>query len=43
MNEYYDLRGWDRESGLPSKDKLIELGLEDIAAALTSQPIHHPL
>ncbi|MBN2060993.1 MAG: aldehyde ferredoxin oxidoreductase family protein [Deltaproteobacteria bacterium] len=36
MNEYYDLRGWDRESGLPPREKLMELGLEDLAANLTS-------
>ena len=28
---YYRTRGWDSETGLPSKDKLIALGLEDIA------------
>ena len=28
--EYYHLRGWDSESGLQTRTKLIELGLSDI-------------
>lgn len=31
LDEYYELRGWDKESGLPTKQKLIELGLRDVA------------
>jgi aldehyde:ferredoxin oxidoreductase len=31
LDEYYELRGWDKESGLPNKHKLIELGLDDVA------------
>jgi aldehyde:ferredoxin oxidoreductase len=31
LNAYYEARGWDQESGKPSKEKLIELGLEDVA------------
>lgn len=31
---YYELRGWDLESGKPGKDKLAELGLEDLQADL---------
>ena len=34
LDEYYGLRGWDRNSGLPTEQKLISLGLEDIAAEL---------
>jgi aldehyde:ferredoxin oxidoreductase len=30
--EYYHLRGWDSESGLQTRAKLMELGLNDIAA-----------
>jgi aldehyde:ferredoxin oxidoreductase len=30
-NEYYELRGWDKETGIPSREKLVELGLEDVA------------
>ncbi|GAG39798.1 unnamed protein product, partial [marine sediment metagenome] len=33
-DEYYQLRGWDVGSGLPTEKKLTELGLEDIAAGL---------
>jgi aldehyde:ferredoxin oxidoreductase len=31
LDEYYELRGWDKESGLPTKRKLAELGLGDVA------------
>jgi len=33
-DEYYGYRGWDIETGLQTKEKLSELGLEDIAADL---------
>lgn len=29
LDEYYEARGWDRETGRPLKSKLVELGLED--------------
>jgi hypothetical protein len=28
LNDYYDERGWISETGVPSKKKLSELGLE---------------
>jgi aldehyde:ferredoxin oxidoreductase len=28
LEAYYDTRGWDKKTGYPSKEKLIELGLE---------------
>ena len=31
---YYEARGWDVESGKPLKEKLVELGLEDVAQEL---------
>jgi len=31
LEAYYTARGWDMESGKPTKDKLIELGLDDVA------------
>jgi aldehyde:ferredoxin oxidoreductase len=34
LNDYYDLRGWDKEKGIPTKEKLIELGLEDMVQDL---------
>lgn len=34
LNAYYEARGWDLESGRPSKEKLLELGLEDVAKDL---------
>ncbi len=33
-DEYYELRGWDTGTGLPTESKLAELGLEDIALDL---------
>ncbi|MFH1243181.1 MAG: aldehyde ferredoxin oxidoreductase C-terminal domain-containing protein [Pseudomonadota bacterium] len=33
LDEYYGFRGWDKDSGLPTK-KLLELGLDDIADEL---------
>ena len=29
LDEYYELRGWDKRSGIPTEEKLIELGLGD--------------
>ncbi|MHA2432163.1 MAG: aldehyde ferredoxin oxidoreductase family protein [Candidatus Thorarchaeota archaeon] len=29
LNEYYEHRGWDRETGVPTKEALTELGLAD--------------
>ena len=29
LNDYYDERGWDIEKGVPTKEKLVELGLQD--------------
>jgi len=34
LTKYYELRGWDPETGLPTRAKLIELGLEDVADKL---------
>ena len=34
LDRYYDLRGWDRDTGAPTSQKLIELGLEDAAREL---------
>jgi len=31
VSDYYEFRGWDRDSGFPTRKKLSELGLEDIA------------
>jgi len=33
-DEYYELRGWDIASGLPTEARLAELGLQDIAKDL---------
>jgi aldehyde:ferredoxin oxidoreductase len=34
LSSYYKVRGWDRESGKPSRGKLSELGMEDVAGDL---------
>ena len=34
LNEYYMARGWDVHTGIPSKDKLVELGLGYVAEQL---------
>ncbi len=31
---YYDARGWDLKTGKPSREKLLELGLQDVAKDL---------
>ncbi len=36
LKEYYKYHGWDWESGKPTKDKLIELGLDQVADKLYS-------
>ena len=34
MDEFYDLRGWDRERGWPFRDTLERLGMTDVAGEL---------
>ncbi|MFC1905462.1 aldehyde ferredoxin oxidoreductase family protein [Chloroflexota bacterium] len=34
LDEYYELRGWDKTTGIPNTKKLVELGLDDIASEL---------
>jgi aldehyde:ferredoxin oxidoreductase len=36
--EYYRLRGWDEKTGHPTRAKLTDLGLEEIAVALYPDP-----
>jgi aldehyde:ferredoxin oxidoreductase len=31
LKEYYHLRGWDEKTGLPTKETLVSLGMEDMA------------
>lgn len=37
LDEYYEVRGWDKQSGVPTRKKLLELGLDDVAADLYSR------
>ncbi len=34
LDEYYDFRGWDRATGYPTRKKLVQLGLKDVADEL---------
>jgi len=40
LDRYYDLRGWDRQTSWPTREKLEELGLEEVARAL--EPLRVP-
>lgn len=33
LDDYYDEHGWDIKTGIPTKEKLTQLGLEDVAAS----------
>jgi aldehyde:ferredoxin oxidoreductase len=35
LDDYYGLRGWDKETGIPTRKTLEELDLKDIADELT--------
>ena len=37
LDEYYDYHGWDKKSGLQKKEKLEELGLEEIIPVLARE------
>jgi aldehyde:ferredoxin oxidoreductase len=34
LDEYYRFHGWDEQTSLPTRQKLVELGLEDVAQVL---------
>jgi aldehyde:ferredoxin oxidoreductase len=34
LNEYYELRRWDKKTGWPTREKLEELDLKDVADSL---------
>jgi aldehyde:ferredoxin oxidoreductase len=34
LDDYYKVRGWDTKTGLPTREKLEELGLRDVASTL---------
>lgn len=39
LDSYYEVRGWDKQTGLPPKSKWLELGLDDIARELEKMGI----
>jgi len=36
LDDFYTIKGWDKRTGIPTKEKLIRMGLEDVATALES-------
>jgi len=36
LDEYYEARGWDKDSGFPMREKLERLGLKAVADELNS-------
>jgi aldehyde:ferredoxin oxidoreductase len=34
LDEYYTVRGWDLDTGIPRREKLVELGLDYVADQL---------
>jgi aldehyde:ferredoxin oxidoreductase len=34
LPEYYEVRGWDPIRSIPTREKLLELGLDDIAEGI---------
>jgi aldehyde:ferredoxin oxidoreductase len=34
LEDYYQLRGWDKETGIPTRETLLGLGIEDVAKDL---------
>ncbi len=40
LDDYYQERGWEVERGIPSKEKLMDLGLEDLAEDLKKMGIY---
>jgi aldehyde:ferredoxin oxidoreductase len=34
LDDYYEVRGWDKKTGIPTEEKLRELGLDDVAEEL---------
>jgi len=42
LDDYYDERGWDIKTGIPSRDKLIELGLDYVIRDAEKIGIEYP-
>jgi aldehyde:ferredoxin oxidoreductase len=34
LEDYYEIRGWDRERGIPTEERLKSLEIEDVAKDL---------
>lgn len=37
LDSYYEMRGWDKKTGIPKKDTLLKLELEDVVNELTDR------
>jgi aldehyde:ferredoxin oxidoreductase len=42
LDNYYELRGWDKITGIPKREKLKELGLEEAARELGKRARYYP-
>jgi aldehyde:ferredoxin oxidoreductase len=31
LDQHYEFRGWDKKTGIPTRERLVQIGLEDIA------------
>jgi aldehyde:ferredoxin oxidoreductase len=40
LDDYYQERGWQVETGIPTREKLVEVGLADIAADLEKKGVY---
>ena len=36
LDDYYEVRGWDKETGLPTRETLLKLGLDFVVDGLSS-------
>ena len=36
LDDYYEVRGWNKESGLPTRETLLKLGLDSVADELSA-------
>jgi aldehyde:ferredoxin oxidoreductase len=39
LMEYYEVRGWNKQTGIPTREKLLELGLLDVVEDFVSRGI----
>jgi aldehyde:ferredoxin oxidoreductase len=42
LEDYYEKRGWDRETGIPTEERLLSLGIQDVAKDLEKHMAARP-